>query len=265
MYVKHLIYRTVSLKWESVPWVRVLHLLRTILWQPKCASYVRHVSFLPENSSKWKPNREKSDLKDVLCQAEAFVKEAEFPYTSMWVRALHDEDLFACVAVLSLRLNWSFVRRSGFPGLMFYRALSSALSGMPSAFGSLTVVDYGSNVPTVLENNDEAYPSAWMRCNEYQFTAWFCLLILPFCDILSNFPNLKSAEIPALLLCWDRWPTDSVDMATALPSTPQNLCLRLDCEEGRSAKAYEQMIITFVTDNVRRLRSHAPDLNRICL
>lgn len=62
---------------------------------------------------------------------------------------------------------------------------------MPSAFGSLTVVDYGSNVPTVLENNDEAYPSAWMRCNEYQFTAWFCLLILPFCDILSNFPNLK--------------------------------------------------------------------------
>lgn len=136
---------------------------------------------------------------------------------------------------------------------------------MPSAFGSLTVVDYGSNVPTVLENNDEAYPSAWMRCNEYQFTAWFCLLILPFCDILSNFPNLKSAEIPALLLCWDRWPTDSVDMATALPSTLQNLCLRLDCEEGRSAKAYEQMIITFLTDNVRRLRSHAPDLNRICL
>lgn len=72
------------------------------------------------------------------------------------------------------------------------------------------------------------------------------------------FPNLKSAEVSAFLLCLDRWPTDSVDVTTALPSKLQNLCLRLGCEEDRPAQACELMKIIFVTDNVRRLRPHRP-------
>lgn len=62
--------------------------------------------------------------------------------------------------------------------------------------GILQVVKAVSSTVTDLSIGLEYYP--WCHV-EYKVDN----LILPFCDILSNF-HLKSAEIPALLLCWDR-------------------------------------------------------------
>lgn len=61
--------------------------------------------------------------------------------------------LFQLHNLQTLRPDWSFVRRPGSPGLIYYHALSPVLNRIVSAFGSLMVVDYCSNVPTVIENN----------------------------------------------------------------------------------------------------------------
>lgn len=79
----------------------------------------------------------------------------------------------------SLRLDFTFIWKSGFPGIMLNHAQSNPSNGILSTFASLETVDYGSNVPLaklynpIFDSFDDCdgYPS----CNPEQFIALFHL------------------------------------------------------------------------------------------
>lgn len=125
------------------------------------------------------------EFKDAVARAQAISDEARFPDAAMWKKALQNGNAYAFVAILlsqlhnfcALRLDFTFVRKSGFPGLMLKHALITALKGLLSTFESLASVDYGSNFP-ILPNPEyvngghvDGHPS----CEPGQFMAWFYL------------------------------------------------------------------------------------------
>lgn len=191
------LYRNISWDWRPIPARRILLLLRAILQRPERASHIHHVSLLSFQRvlahRPWDPpicepgcKEQLAGFKDVLQQAQSIVETAKFTDADAWTQALETGDPYAFVAILlsqlhglrSLRLDYSFVWMSGFPGLMLRHALFSPAKGSISEFTSLAEVDYGGNVRRATINDDmpeiyddEGYPS----CNPDQFVAWFYL------------------------------------------------------------------------------------------
>lgn len=132
----------------------------------------------------WK--EEAANHMDVVESAQDLVKKAEFPDYTKWIDALQDGNVYAFAAILlsqlhnlaTLQLDYSFVWKLGFPGLMLRHALFTSPEGLLSKFESLATVNYGSNVPLSEEYDPiftrsvvEGYPP----CEPKQFMAWFHL------------------------------------------------------------------------------------------
>lgn len=121
------------------------------------------------------------------------VELARFPSPSKWTDALKDGDPYAYGAILlsqlpnlrTLRLDYSFIWQSGFPGLMLKHALFSAPEGTLPRFTDLQVADYGSNAPPAEPfDMDDALPThGFPPCDPDQSIAWLYL------------PSLRSLEI----------------------------------------------------------------------
>lgn len=198
-YTQPLLYHTISWEWNTVRRVRILQLLRSILRNPELTLYIKHVDMLSaENRSshgKWEDLRVNetdwdfvlANYGDVVQQAQAIVYTAKFPEAALWSEALQYGNVYAFVSIFlsqlhnlqSLRLDFTFVWKSGFPGLMLKHALLSAPEGSLSNFNSLTTVDYGSNVP-MSENRHLGlygpyYIDGYPLCDPNQFMAWFHL------------------------------------------------------------------------------------------
>lgn len=127
----------------------------------------------------------RDEFKDILTRAQAIIDEARFPNAAMWKKALHNGNAYAFVAILlsqlhnlcALRLDFTFVWKSGFPGLMLKHALFTAPKGRLSTFECLAFVDYGSNVPISPDSEyvDGGYVDGHPSCEPGQFMAWFYL------------------------------------------------------------------------------------------
>ena len=198
-YAKPLLYRTILWEWNTVRRVRILQLLRSILWNPELTLYIKHVDMLSaedrSSHGKWEELRvNETDWDFVLAsygnvveQAQAIVYTAKFPEAALWSKELQNGNVYAFVSIIlsqlhnlqSLKLDFTFVWKSGFPGLMLKHSLLSAPEGLLSTFNSLTTVDYGSNVP-MSENwnlglDDPDYMDGYPLCDPNQFMAWFHL------------------------------------------------------------------------------------------
>lgn len=195
-----LLYKNISWEWSSVPLSRILGLFRTVIQNPKLASFIQHVTLLSDKKKVeqhnwnivkangnqiWKD--EASKFSDVIEAAQGVIKKAEFPEEAArkWNSAIQDGNAYALVAILfsqrhnlvSLELDYTFVWQSGFPGLMLRHALFSAPNGTMSESAHLSTIDYGSNVPLSEEEEPlhEYYPEGYPSCNRSQFMAWFHL------------------------------------------------------------------------------------------
>lgn len=193
-------YSSITWEWNTIPRARILHLLRAVLQCPELASNIQGISVLSSlervQGEKWKSDpRDSQDeslqglegFSDVVEQSQSIINKAQFPEASKWNEALQNGNSYAYVAVLlsqlhnlqSLRLDYSFIWKSGFPGLMLKHALFSAPKGVLSSFDSLRAIDYGSNVPLSEEFDPlfnifdklDGYPP----CDPGQFMAWFHL------------------------------------------------------------------------------------------
>ncbi|KAL4807649.1 hypothetical protein BDV18DRAFT_106614 [Aspergillus unguis] len=211
--VESLLFRKIAWEWRPTPLRRILLLFRAIVQKPKRASDIRQLSLLSHEevdlTEDWEPpscdtdsGEEVAKFKDVLQHAQAIIESARFPDADTWKLALESGNPYAFVSVFlsqlenlqSLRLDYSFVWQSGFPGLMLRHALSSSTL---SHFQSLTDVDYGANIcrdrisfgiPEIY--NDPGYP----ECNPEQFAAWFYLPALRSLKIWLQ--TKKGIELP---------------------------------------------------------------------
>lgn len=219
--VRPSMYNTITWEWNTIPRTRILHLLRAVLQFPELASNIQSISAVssPESAKgeKWQSGprdsqdsnlQELEGFSDVVEQSQSIINKAQFPEASKWNEALQNGNSYAYVAVLlsqlhnlqSLRLDYSFVWKSGFPGLMLKHALFSAPEGVLSSFGSLTAIDYGSNVPLSEEFDPlltrrlekvDGYPP----CDPGQFMAWFHLPKVQSISIwLRNFEGVITSE-----------------------------------------------------------------------
>lgn len=188
------LYHEISWEWDAVPLARILRLLRTVLQKPELASLIKDVTLKsPQQNvdrNSWKDSvkfeagwkEEAANHMDVVESAQDLVKKAEFPDYTKWIDALQDGNVYAFAAILlsqlhnlaTLRLDYSFVWKSGFPGLMPRHALFTSPEGLLSKFESLATVDYGSNVllseeydPIFTRSVVEGYPP----CEPKQFMA----------------------------------------------------------------------------------------------
>lgn len=195
--------RKIAWEWDPIPVRKVFLLFRAILRKPERAHHVRHFRLLSKEDF-YKPEKlwpeapkceidckqEIARFPDVLGHAQGVVKTTEFPDANTWIHALENGNPFAFVSILlsqlhnlrSLSLDYSFIWKSGFPGLMLRHALSSP-SKQLSQFDLLTNVDYGSNVrrdsTCWWPADGQLYPypevHAYPECNPEQFPAWFYL------------------------------------------------------------------------------------------
>lgn len=128
------------------------------------------------------------------------IKKAKTPKHDVpkWTTAIKDGDPYALVAILlsqlhnlePLRLNYTFVWQSGFPGLMLKHALFSAPEGTMSKFSRSLLADYGSNVPYPEWYTSYRYDDGYPVCDPKQFMAWLHLPSVQFLLIwLQNFQN----------------------------------------------------------------------------
>lgn len=195
-----LLYKTISWEWDSVSLSRILRLLRTVIQNPNLAQFIQHITLLSarknvdqhnwdnekvQDNSRWK--NEISRFKDVMDLAQGVIKKAEFPEGAVpkWNNAIEDGNAYALATILlsqlhnlvSVRLDYTFVWQSGFPGLMLQHALFSAPNGTMSKFAHLATIDYGSNVPIAEEEEpmDNHFPEGYPSCDPGQFMAWFHL------------------------------------------------------------------------------------------
>lgn len=197
------ILRKIAWGWDPIPVRRVLLLFRAILRKPERAHHVRHFRLLADEKfydtdTLWPEiprceidcKQEIARFPDVLEHAQGVVKTTEFPDANTWIHALENGNPFAFVSILlsqlhnlrSLSLDYSFIWKSGFPGLMLRHALSSP-SKQLSRFDLLTRVDYGSNIRRdstcwwPVDGQLYPYPEvhAYPECNPEQFPAWFYL------------------------------------------------------------------------------------------
>ncbi|KAJ5594250.1 uncharacterized protein N7459_000458 [Penicillium hispanicum] len=228
--VEPFLFKKLTWDWRPIPFRRILLLFRAILERPERAFDIHHLSLLSHQRVQptdfWEPPSCEQDCKeeiarftDVLRHAQTIVQTTGFPDADSWVHALQDGDPYALVSILlsqlhnlrSLRLDYSFVWQSGFPGLMLRHALFSSSQSSLSRFHSLTEVDYGGNVrrdmisggpPEIHE--EPGYP----QCNPAQFPAWFYL------------PSLQSLAI------WLRTKQD-IELPERCPSLSRLRCLIL--------------------------------------
>lgn len=202
------LYRRVEIDWKIPPLRRVLALFRVVHQRPDVAAHIRHVSMIPsrmeyptdDSEDEWEPPLIDGDWKELaafyhedVAAARKIVIRAQFPAIETWIHALENGNPYAFVAVLlsqlpnlqSLRLDYSFVWQSGFPGLMIRHALLSAPPDTLSRFSHLALVEYGLNVPGPRLFNETRwnYIDAFPICDPDQFAGWFYL------------PSLRSLEI----------------------------------------------------------------------
>ena len=203
------LYSHVHLDWMSPPLERVLSLFYAIRNHPDLAAHIQHVSMLSSElrypaedpEEEWVPpdidgdwSQLSSQYQDELNFAKEIITREQFPSPEKWTEALENGDPYAFVAVLlsqlhnlrSLRLDYTFVWQSGFPGLMMRHAMLSTPSDTTlSRFSVLSLVEYGLNVPGSRLWNETLYNyiDAFPVCNPEQFAGWFYL------------PALKSLEI----------------------------------------------------------------------
>lgn len=218
--VEPLLYHAIRWSWdEPLPARRVLGLSRKILDCPELALHIRTISLIstrkvfsrtpwtpPQTDMDW--DAERAEYSDVVRQAQGLVHDARFPDPEKWKSALEDGDPHAFVSILlsclhnirSLRLDYMFVWRSGFPGLMLKHALfyfpEGATSPLPR-FQYLEEVDYGGNariMEPIEEDVDFDTIAGYPDCEPEQFMAWFYL------------PSLKSLAI---------WLRDARDIGTS--------------------------------------------------
>ncbi|KAJ5667440.1 hypothetical protein N7507_003304 [Penicillium longicatenatum] len=164
-FIEPLLFREIAWEWRPIPFRKLLLLFRAILQKPIRASYIQHLSLLShqlvESIDCWEtpsyetdPKEQLTGFQDVLQHAKAIVKTAEFPDADTWAVALESGNPYAFASIFlsqlrnlnSLRLDYSFVWQSGFPGLMLRHALSSSSKPLLSQFNSLKDVDYGGNI-----------------------------------------------------------------------------------------------------------------------
>lgn len=204
------LYRQVNLDWTRPPVKRVLSLFRVINKRPELALHIRHVRMISsrleypaeDSLGKWYPPQVDGNWKllsasfqNEVYAAKEIVSRARFPSPERWMQALDQGDPYAYVAIAlsqlhnlrSLRLDYTFVWQSGFPGLMIRHALLSAPSNTLSRFTELSLVEYGLNVPYSRVSGGDmsscVYPEAFPSCDPEQFAGWFYL------------PSLQSLEI----------------------------------------------------------------------
>jgi hypothetical protein len=131
-------------------------------------------------------------FRKVADMAKKVVSIAQFPLSRDWEVAIEEGDPYALVALFlsqlgnlrTLRLDFTFVWQSGWPGRMLNHALSSTQHGL-SRFTHLADVEYGVNAPETPFFGDEVYDymDGLPKCNPDQFRAWFFL------------PSLRSLEV----------------------------------------------------------------------
>lgn len=114
-----------------------------------------------------------------------------YAYAAILLSQLHN--------LQSLRLDYSFVWKSGFPGLMLKHTLFSTPKGVLPSFNSLTTIDYGSNVPLSEEVdgvfNTSLDSDGYPPCDPNQFMAWFHLpSIQPISIWLRSFQDVITGE-----------------------------------------------------------------------
>lgn len=207
---------------NTVPQARILRLLRAVLQCPELAANIQHVSILSSSkyvlteSWKYDPrddqdgplwNQNLERFGDVVEQSQLIVEQAQFPGASKWNQALQKGNSYAYVTILvsqlhnlkSLRLDYSFVWKSGFPGLMMKHALFSIPNTVLSSFDYLTAIDYGSNVPLsedfdpIFNNFDKL--NGYPPCDPNQFMAWFHLPSIQSISIwLRSFQDVITGE-----------------------------------------------------------------------
>ncbi|CAI7633805.1 unnamed protein product [Penicillium viridicatum] len=202
------LYHQVDIDWARPPLKRVLTLFRVIHERPDLAEQIHHVSMitsklvypaahdqdeweLPQIDGDW--DQLSSLFQGEVNAAKDIITKAQFPSSEMWIHALENGDPYAFVAVLlsqlhnlrSLQLDYTFVWKAGFPGLMMRHALLSAPENTLSRFSQLSVVEYGLNVPGSRWFNEMRwnFVDAFPVCDPDQFAGWFYL------------PSLKSLEI----------------------------------------------------------------------
>ncbi|ODM15492.1 hypothetical protein SI65_09095 [Aspergillus cristatus] len=197
-YAQRFLYCSISWDWCKVSLKYILQLSRPVLWSPDVASSIKRVDLRSTEKHGWWTEDENlgaynidrqivscDEFKDVVARAQAIVDEARFPDSAVWKKALQDGSAYAFVAILlsqlhnlcALRLDFTFVWKSGFPGLRLKHALFTAQKGMLSIFESLAVVNYGSNIPIPPDPEyvDVGYVDGHPSCEPGQFMAWFYL------------------------------------------------------------------------------------------
>lgn len=221
--VEPLLYRTISWSWdEPIPARRILGLSRKILDRPELAPFIQTICLLSTrevfSSTPWNPpetdmdwDAERAEYSDVVRLAQGHVDDARFPDAEKWNYAIERGDPHAFVSIIlsrlhnirSLRLDYMFVWRSGFPGLMLKHALFSSpedATSPLSRFQYLEELDYGGNVRIAerveeyVDLNDLNATAGYPDCEPDQFMAWFYL------------PSLKSLAI---------WLRDARDIGTS--------------------------------------------------
>ncbi|CAI7596003.1 unnamed protein product [Penicillium pancosmium] len=217
------LYRQIDIDWTQPPLKRVLSLFRVVHQRPDLAARIRHVRMISsrleypakDQLSQWYPpkvdgNWEElsASFKSEVDTAKEIVSRAQFPSPQRWMQALDQGDPYAFVAIIlsqlhnlrSLRLDYTFVWQSGFPGLMIRHALLSAPPNTLSNFSELSIVEYGLNVPCsrVSQGNPSSciFPEAFPTCDPNQFAGWFYLPSLQSLEIwLQNFSGVDLSNV----------------------------------------------------------------------
>lgn len=126
---------------------------------------------------------------------------------------------------------------------------SYIIKGLKSIKESLTNLSFG------IEYFPPTQSDVWFQDGELK-------LSIPFYNLLTQFPNLRSVEVPVNLLAgWSTKP--SSDLVSGLPENVEQLCLRADYATLAEWPWQVEQIIELVTYNVARLRSHMPRLRRV--
>lgn len=220
------LYRQIDIDWTQPPLKRVLSLFRVVHQRPDLAAHIRHVRMISSRLeypardilSQWYPPKVDGNWEQLLASfqsevdaAKDIVSRAQFPSPQRWMQALDQGDPYAFVAITlsqlhnlqSLRLDYTFVWQSGFPGLMIRHALLSAPPNTLSKFSDLSIVEYGLNVPysrgSEGDQSDCVFPEAFPTCDPDQFAGWFYLPSLQSLEIwLQNFSGVDLGNVNQL-------------------------------------------------------------------
>ncbi|KAI9933579.1 hypothetical protein ASPWEDRAFT_619299 [Aspergillus wentii DTO 134E9] len=252
--VEHLIYKTVKWDCSPVPTTRVFQLTRTILSRPELGLCLQNFSMVNSFDvfwiKEWRDpwlDREWSEISadygDVVEMAQAIVHRAEFPDADRWNRAIQDGDVFAVVSILlsqlhnlrTLQLDYTFIWKGGFPGLMLKHALFSAPKGVLSNFDSLVSVNYGSEVTMSghINHDGPIQYDGFPDVDLDQFMAWFYLpsvqvlgvWLRSFKDVITEDRQPDLHNLHTLILA--RSTIEEVEVPSLLSLTPNLKTLHL--------------------------------------